>query len=521
MNTVTYDIPGGDLERAGDASKQLKEVLKRLGADPRAVRRTMIAAYEAEMNVVIHAGSGRMKAAVKPTQVDVAVIDEGPGIPDLDLALKEGYSTAPAAARELGFGAGMGLPNIKRNTDRLTIQSTPGKGTQLRFSVLLQPLETVPEPENSLSIDFERCRLSLRCVHACPTGAIRVRGGGPHILDHLCVDCTACTAACPAKVFGIEDLDPIPEPSPDTVLILPNAFVEQFGPGVSLAGILEALRGLGFERVYLTAGWEEALRAEALRYAHEHPAVKPVFSPVCPAALNLIAMRFPSLLGHVAPYLSTMETVRETFDAPHLAVVPACAAHRTILRASSAMAKIDAVSPAALRNAVQPLLRGRTREEPGPPAPAPEHEILEVWGMPAMMALLEHAENGFLSDIGVVEMYACAQGCFGAPVWTADPYAARNRFEKAWEGYRGSLRETLIPPEATALRRIVALQPRSGMRLDPDMRKAMEKLGRIDTLTWELPGRDCGVCGAPTCAALAEDIVLERAAITECPYRHE
>ena len=140
MEHLVYDIHCGDFTSAGAASRDLKQHLKRIGAESDAVRRAMIAAYEAEMNVVIHAeGGGRLEAAVSDGQLDVDVIDEGPGIADVKSAMREGWSTASSEARALGFGAGMGLPNILRNSDLMDVTSTPGEGTRVSFTVALRP----------------------------------------------------------------------------------------------------------------------------------------------------------------------------------------------------------------------------------------------------------------------------------------------------------------------------------------------------------------------------------------------
>ena len=105
MSAVSYKIKGGDYENDGAASRRVKEQLKKIGADPAVVRRAMVAAYEAEMNVVIHAHQGELRASLHDGQLDVEVVDEGPGIPDVDVAMTPGFSTASAEARELGFGA--------------------------------------------------------------------------------------------------------------------------------------------------------------------------------------------------------------------------------------------------------------------------------------------------------------------------------------------------------------------------------------------------------------------------------
>lgn len=129
----SYIIRAMDFSRAGEASIQVKNILKEVGADPALIRRVAIAAYEAEINVVVHGGGGQMTVDLDEKGVRITVEDTGPGIPDIELAMKEGYSTAPPEVREMGFGAGMGLPNIKRNSDELQLESEVDKGTRLEM----------------------------------------------------------------------------------------------------------------------------------------------------------------------------------------------------------------------------------------------------------------------------------------------------------------------------------------------------------------------------------------------------
>jgi anti-sigma regulatory factor (Ser/Thr protein kinase) len=131
-----YDVPGQDIQRAGGCSSRLKKTLVRLGMPPDLVRRVAIASYEAEMNVVVFTEGGSLRATVKPSQVLLEVEDSGPGIADLEKAMQPGYSTAPEWVRDLGFGAGMGLNNIQKNSDRFDIRSELGKGTFLRADFL-------------------------------------------------------------------------------------------------------------------------------------------------------------------------------------------------------------------------------------------------------------------------------------------------------------------------------------------------------------------------------------------------
>lgn len=139
---LRYEVPGDDLSLAGRASAEVKRALGRLGVNPSAIKRLAVAMYEAEINMAIHAGGGIAEAEIVPGKVVVTLHDEGPGIADLELAMQEGYSTAPEHIRELGFGAGMGLPNMKRNADELTINSTPGEGTTIKILIRLDAGQT-------------------------------------------------------------------------------------------------------------------------------------------------------------------------------------------------------------------------------------------------------------------------------------------------------------------------------------------------------------------------------------------
>ena len=130
-----YHVLGRDFTNAGKVSTQIKDTLKRMGIDPVVVRRIAIVSYEAEMNLVMYATRGKVLLNVSSEEVTLRVDDEGPGIPDINLAMQEGWSTATPEMREMGFGAGMGLPNMKKNADEFSIRSEMGRGTQIYVRV--------------------------------------------------------------------------------------------------------------------------------------------------------------------------------------------------------------------------------------------------------------------------------------------------------------------------------------------------------------------------------------------------
>ena len=130
---LTFNIQGGDFTHAGHPSSEVKKVLKQLGIDSKTIKNIVIALYEAEVNVVAHAWKGTVSVEIDENKITILVSDEGPGIPDIDLAMQAGYSTASKKVREMGFGAGMGLPNIKKNTDELLIESEVNKVTKVKM----------------------------------------------------------------------------------------------------------------------------------------------------------------------------------------------------------------------------------------------------------------------------------------------------------------------------------------------------------------------------------------------------
>lgn len=138
MSTLSlhYEVSGEDFTRAGEASGDVKKQLKALGFPANVIRNVVIALYEGEINMVIHANGGQIDVEISPEQIHMVLKDTGPGIADIEKAMQKGYSTAPEHIRALGFGAGMGLPNIKKYTDEMQLDSTVGVGTTLTLTVL-------------------------------------------------------------------------------------------------------------------------------------------------------------------------------------------------------------------------------------------------------------------------------------------------------------------------------------------------------------------------------------------------
>jgi len=513
MEHLAYDIQSGDFGGAGAASRDLKQHLKRIGAESDAVRRAMIAAYEAEMNVVIHTEGGRLEATVSDGQLDVDVVDRGPGIPDVPQAMREGFSTASSEARALGFGAGMGLPNIERNSDRLRVTSAVGDGTRVSFSIWLRPeaADQGARP-SSLGIAAELCRDCRHCLAACPTAAVRVRAAQPSVLHHLCVDCTCCITACDPGALTLLDAPDGLAPGADGVLAVPPALLAGFGDH-AVDTVLQELRGLGFAEVVSVHPYEDELRHGVFDLAATSALPTPVISPVCPAVVSLVELKFPSLVPHLAPLASPWEALQRDLGERDVTYVVSCPSQRTALLAQQPTAQRRTVTPRLVREAVLPRLAARRRAPDETPAPqsqaAGADDLLVVTGVSHVLAVLEQVEDGRLTGVSSVEPFICDGGCFGSPLLGEDASVAAWR----WAAAAGA-----APGEARSYERARPYRPRPGIRLDPDMAVAIRKLAELDAETKALPGKDCGVCGAPTCATLAEDIVMGRAVRALCPY---
>lgn len=516
MRIALSTIQGGDFKQAGSATSNLKKILKKINIDPADMRRAIIAAFEAEMNVVIHAYRGDMRAIINSKEIEVEVRDEGPGIPDIELAMKEGYSTASPEARQLGYGAGLGLPNMKKNSDAFEITSVVGKGTRVCYTVYFKGQESAAVARNSIRIVYENCRQCLFCVRACPSRAVRVHNAQPEILKDLCIDCTACIDTCKNGALTTLTIPAEIEPSSDTVLIVPPHFLAQFSARIRPLRVLASLRKLGFKDVYVTEAWERALRDAVNEYTASESKQPQVISPVCPVVINLITLRFQALIENVAPFLTPLEAVRNQFKGQRAIVVASCPAQMTALANGPSGRNMKVVTPSSLRQVVQPLVMDDDLQDITPEAPIAQQSennripgTLEASGIRHVIEVLEKLENGRLRDFRVLELYACDCGCYGSPLYSEQPFVAKHRWIRTHMEHR---------IEARAVRRETAYGARTGMKLSTDISTGITRLAELEELTKSLPGRDCGLCGAPTCDTLAEDIVMGRATKKSCPY---
>jgi serine/threonine-protein kinase RsbT len=523
MISMSCRINGGDFDLGGQATRRLKEHLARLGVSGAVMRRAMIAAYEAEMNVVIHARTGTLWARLDACKLDLEVADEGPGIPDLQLAQREGWSTASAKAREMGFGAGMGLPNIRRNSDLFDIETRPGRGTRIRSTIFFSggpadPSRLPSLEEEAVAISPERCRRCLRCIFSCPTGALRVHAAGPVLRTALCIGCTECASACANGVYGIRDVSAETPPAAveGAVVVLPRWLLASPRAGRSPAEVLGALAGLGFTEVRFTEEWEDAIQRAARELASRTGASLPVISPVCPAVTALVESRFPSLIPNLAMLASPLEAAGEEFPLSSAVLVAACPSQLVSAGRSSLTERLTVLTPArlceALRGVTSPSERRPSLRAPREPL-SPAQGELSISGARGVLRALAAAEAGALDSVPLLSLRLCPQGCAGSPLVSPDPLLTALGCQRITPLLLGAPES-----DAAAVPRPRPYSQRAGMRLGTDMASAIQALGRIDQLSRTLPGRDCGACGAPACALYAEDVVMGRAESSSCPH---
>jgi len=330
-------------------------------------------------------------------------------------------------------------------------------------------------------------------------------------------------------ISSLEDLGDLSQ----TSLVVPPAFLAGCGAKYRPEMVMTALEHLGFAEVISLVPHEAALKVAPLQAARE-TTTRPLITPVCPAIINLIELRFPSLIPHLAPFDSPLEAVQASHGFKPTVYLVSCPAQRSALISHEVAEGIlpgretitEYVTPALLRQAVMEELVSKPEFNVplGPPPDIPEprayldehsRPALMVTGVHHVMAVLEDLENDLLGDISVIEPWACDGGCFGSPFYHEDFHVAVRRWEMTEMDLE--LRKGLPHP----VPRRLPFTARPGIRLDADMALAIEKLGQMQELLRTLPGKDCGACGAPSCTTFAEDLVLERSVIGDCPFMSE
>ena len=390
---------------------------------------------------------------------------------------------------------------------------------------------------HSVKLDKDKCCGCTTCVKRCPTEAIRVRGGKAIIISERCIDCGECIRVCPhhAKKAVVDSLDIIHQFEYTIALPAPS-FYAQF-PGLRDRNVLlTALKKIGFDEVFeVSAGAEAVSRATMMDLNYERVEL-PVISCACPAVVRIIRTRFPSLLPHLLPYRTPMDVsarwakkiAMEKTGLPKEKIgcifISPCPAKSTSTKMplGEYESYVDGVvSMSELYPVLQPKLKTITDPEAlafsgatgvswaksGGEARASQALCnLAADGIENVISVLEALEDDRIHQAQFIELNGCIGGCVGGALTVENTYIAKSRLVHIMNTTT-STRKLEGAPDDEIMREDFRITYEPHMLLDSDVGKAMEKLARIEEQVKRLSGKDCGACGAPTCRALAEDII--------------
>ncbi|MDR0729947.1 MAG: 4Fe-4S binding protein [Prevotellaceae bacterium] len=403
---------------------------------------------------------------------------------------------------------------------------------------------------HALKIRHDVCTGCSHCMKVCPTEALRVHGGKALLYPVWCIDCGECHRACPTRAIVVEDDD-----FKDIfryrhrILLIPSVFIGQFGATVSRREIIDILLYLGFTDVREAEHGVDFLIDEINRYLQTHE--KPVISSFCPAVTRLIQIRFPALVDHVLRLKQPLEVTTEYFrqwyarqdiDPGEVGIfyLTPCAAKIASIKApvGDYASPIDGVinmnymynrvlqeyrqhakEHSATAHETQVSARGMTWSLTGGEVRHIDGKGLAIDGIENVVEFLERLENDEISGVDYLELRACDESCSGGIL---TPY---NRFLAA-ECIRLNAQAQASANDAIGEYQqylsgaidVGEIRPRSMVKYDLDITKALQKMEKARKLKRALPGVDCGACGAPSCEALAEDIVRGQASVEHCIF---
>ncbi len=405
---------------------------------------------------------------------------------------------------------------------------------------------------HGLKVDPEKCFGCTHCMKICPTEAIRIVDGVASIDDRRCVDCGNCLRVCPADAIFVEqdDLSQI-RSYKYRVALFPSVFIGQFPEIYSEGQIYEAVLQLGFTHLFEVeqpAGWLMESIREFGRVNENRPAI----SSFCPAIVRLIQGKYPSLVKHIvkrkaphdlAAHFAIQELKKQGAAEKEIGIfyVSPCAAkmaavHQPVAEKESIIT--GTINMKDLYNRVMPLIPSREQTDtsgfrkhlsregilwslPRGEAAWYRKRSLAIDGIHNVVKFLERLENDDVPELDFLELKSCSQGCAGGILLTGNRFLTVERLQKRAARYpkwkqvaadetgKAEVRKKLVADE---------IEPEQVFVLDRNRTKAIEKLRKMNAILCQLPGLDCGGCGAPNCHALAEDMVQGKAKMSDCVF---
>ena len=411
---------------------------------------------------------------------------------------------------------------------------------------------------HSVTLDRDKCRGCINCIKRCPTEAIRVRNKKAQIIAERCIDCGECIRVCPhhAKRATSDKLS-ILSKFEYTIALPAPSFVAQFNNLEDVDIVLNALIDFGFDEVYEVARAAEIVSAATRKLMEEGALPRPVISSACPAVTRLIRVRFPSLIDHILPLNAPLEVaarLAKRAAAEKTGLPPEkigaiflspCPAKVTAIRMPLGTEK-SAVDGAIAVSSIYPRLLSYMKEAAeknlrflseagrigiswgssgGESAGLIGDNYLAADGIENVIRVLEDLEDEKFRDVNFIELDACAGGCVGGVLNVENPYVAKTKLYRIRKNLPVSLNHLedadLISNghSEEALCWDVPLEFVPVLKLDDDVFEAMRKMEQVEQITASLEGLDCGSCGAPSCRALAEDVVRGLASVDDCVFR--
>lgn len=400
----------------------------------------------------------------------------------------------------------------------------------------------------SVKLDADLCKGCINCIKRCPTQAIRVRNGKAEITNEFCIDCAECIRICPhhAKLPSYDKLEVLNDYEYTVALPAP-ALYGQFNNLDDVNIVLTALKRVGFDDVYEVSGAAELVSELSREYVHNHPEKHPIISTACPSVTRLIRVRFPNLIEHLLPIKPPVELAAELARERAVKKTGLPPEKIGIIFLSPCPSKVTAVkSPLGTEksniDAVCAIKDIYTRLLPEMKAVADDPEELRIsgkigisWGTSGgeasgllvenylaadgienVIRVLEDLEDEKLDNLEFIELNSCNGGCVGGVLTVENPYLAMVKLKRLrkYMTVAKSHVEGVVAEEDAYWTEEVTYEP--VFKLGTDMKDSIARMARVEELCEHFPGLDCGSCGAPTCKALAEDIVRGKAREHDC-----